>query len=1015
MFSVWTAAADNQLPNPGFEHDAAGYMIGDGCRFEERQPRFVPFGEKRALEIPFDASRDNQWDYCLRNDIGLFTPEVRVEADKEYIFEFKAKSNRDFVPLFCCEYAPFQGAISYVGRTETSVNLNREWQTIRIKVRGDTPRWSGFRIFRRLDRSPATPGEVLSLADFYFGPAGERQKGAPEELSASLSFHGDPMYLCRHPGDAPFTVDILLLNHGTQEVKKNIDFTLIGKEDGKVVRSFRKEVTFRPGRSSASFSLDIPDHNGVLKLAGAIDGKPLINALKFTVAPKIQPRKGELPIEFGINHIPSVPEPRFSIDLQMRMFSEGGFRYIRSWDTGNAFMWFRIEPKEGVFDWNRTDHMVEMAEKNGLEIFPVVAGEFALNTDQLPLGTKKPYGHNLPNWVCMKSKLIPFPNSCFGPGLKSVLPPMEVFNRMVEEMGQRYKGKIHLWEILNESELYLSPEMYIPYLQSAYRILKRIDPANIIIGGGLTGDFGSDISKGLLHFLEKGGMDYTDGLSFHPYGSLYEDQGGRMPSDMLFRNVDETFRKIGRKIPLWNTEVYYLSPQSIGGGSYHVGPVFHPGYLIRRTLIDASKGVAAIMALPGSYYLENLINDNVTGPLIGSMFANRLIPSDKYVASAVFAETLRNLKFDRIVDLPGLCRCYVFANDTKCVALLFALNPHPDDHRKIRFPDGSGVKRRNILGNPLSEKEQNMTPIPIYLIADSSEKLYSYLKALRVEGAEAVQFRGMRVTEKNDQLFLTVDAIPVFGEMLAVEGIPPVRISATQNPLRILLPRDWKPANREKREGTLEIAGQRHSFRVSREFDVPELSAAPTAQSGLDSSAWRGGLEVHPWHARARLGHFGGKLYFSVVVNDLTPFRRTDATQESLWQSDSIELFIDTIPFQEMKFARYAMKGGPTRHLYFAPPTGKHSALAGGASQEELQQINYQFMPQKSGYRFFAEIDPALFGGERGKPFGFDYAMNDWDESGRRNPSMSGFRDQCVNRMTFNVLNFVKRDTTTKR
>ena len=43
-------------------------------------------------------------------------------------------------------------------------------------------------------------------------------------------------------------------------------------------------------------------------------------------------------------------------------------------------------------------------------------------------------------------------------------------------------------------------------------------------------------------------------------------------------------------MPLWNTELYYLNPQSEGGSDAFSGPVVPPGWLARRYLLDTANG-----------------------------------------------------------------------------------------------------------------------------------------------------------------------------------------------------------------------------------------------------------------------------------------------------------------------------------------------------------------------------------------------------------------------------------------
>jgi len=96
-------------------------------------------------------------------------------------------------------------------------------------------------------------------------------------------------------------------------------------------------------------------------------------------------------------------------------------------------------------------------------------------------------------------------------------------------LAQRYKGRVAAYEIWNEPNLHYEwgnlapdPVSYTEMLKVAYTAIKKVDPAAVVISGGLatTGD-GSLTADSDLTFLEEmyqaGARGYFDALGSHPY------------------------------------------------------------------------------------------------------------------------------------------------------------------------------------------------------------------------------------------------------------------------------------------------------------------------------------------------------------------------------------------------------------------------------------------------------------------------------------------------------------------
>ena len=106
-----------------------------------------------------------------------------------------------------------------------------------------------------------------------------------------------------------------------------------------------------------------------------------------------------------------------------------------------------------------------------------------------------------------------------GAAAGSSTPPKESWRNYIRTVAERLKGKIQVYEIINEPNLVLWPKPYVEYLNIAKEEIRKADPKAKILGFGLTSDFGADSSK----WLKAGkGVQLPQALAiagFHPYDS----------------------------------------------------------------------------------------------------------------------------------------------------------------------------------------------------------------------------------------------------------------------------------------------------------------------------------------------------------------------------------------------------------------------------------------------------------------------------------------------------------------
>ena len=136
-------------------------------------------------------------------------------------------------------------------------------------------------------------------------------------------------------------------------------------------------------------------------------------------------------------------------EWQVEQFSKLGVKWNRV-----AFSWVVIQPEEKRYDWSAYDRIVNSCQKNGIEVLATLGGHF----DRPPV----------PAWA--------------GATLAEVIERHpERLRTFISAWVERFKGRIHYFEILNEPKVHhkgLTVRSYVEgVLGPGYRIIKSIDPS----------------------------------------------------------------------------------------------------------------------------------------------------------------------------------------------------------------------------------------------------------------------------------------------------------------------------------------------------------------------------------------------------------------------------------------------------------------------------------------------------------------------------------------------------------
>lgn len=178
-------------------------------------------------------------------------------------------------------------------------------------------------------------------------------------------------------------------------------------------------------------------------------------------------------------------------DRDLQLVKDAGFTWIK-----HSFAWVDIEGAgKGAFDWTWADHVVNAAERYGLDIVARVDKE--------------------PAWARKGATKGPIAN-------------YKDYGDFVAALASRYKGRIRAYEIWNEPNLgrewggQADAVEYVKMLKEAYQRIKQVDPNAMVVSAGLspTTSWGENVpdEEFLKRMYVAGAKPYFDVLGAHAAG-----------------------------------------------------------------------------------------------------------------------------------------------------------------------------------------------------------------------------------------------------------------------------------------------------------------------------------------------------------------------------------------------------------------------------------------------------------------------------------------------------------------
>jgi hypothetical protein len=153
-----------------------------------------------------------------------------------------------------------------------------------------------------------------------------------------------------------------------------------------------------------------------------------------------------------------------------------------------------------------------------------------------------------------------------------------------------FKGSVHYFDLWNEWDAHTgrttpgSADDYVALARLAYPAIKAANPAAIVLSGGISS---LGLSQGWpARFIEQGGLDFVDALSFHPYN--FQERGAGTPESSLAQ-LDRVHALADgatkRAVPIYVTEMGYPDFEGRGGVSEDVAAL----YLARFVLLASTR------------------------------------------------------------------------------------------------------------------------------------------------------------------------------------------------------------------------------------------------------------------------------------------------------------------------------------------------------------------------------------------------------------------------------------------
>lgn len=617
-----------------------------------------------------------------------------------------------------------------------------------------------------------------------------------------------------------------------------------------------------------------------------------------------------------------------SFEERFRMLGLMGCRLIRDWGGMYLTEWVNLEPEEGRFDFRVFDRCVNLIRQNGMEILPVFGRMYENWAPGQP--------EFRPEWL--KKKLIRIEKNPPGTDPKFVVkvPPMPIWRRYVEAIVKHAGKRISIYEIMNEPNLNMSPELYMQYMVPAAEIIRKEAPHATILGICATGDMNGRLGEYVQACTKLGALNYLDGVSFHPYDA--RQLSSITPADVQIAEL----RKITGNKPLYNTELYFLYDWPDVTDKFQQYRHVKAHHAACRFLIDLGEGLKQ-----GISIVEKTLWQDPLHPSYRFMnYATDRIPSEVFVAYNALAQHFEGAKPVKKLRLSPDVIAYVYRKEGKLIAALWNYTAKPGI-----TADLTPFQTMDLFGNPETAGVKEISESPFYLTprTRSEAEFLSQLESLklrichpstspiaRLVGDELHVTLHNAATEEQ-QVVLGVSGGGIRALRMVRAALPAKSSSSVTLPVRKVSP------GRQPAELMLYTNGT--TFRLP----VKIVSAGAIKRTFLLENA-DGTIDLQK-----------DKILITMNVRDTSDSGPTAG--RPLWKTDCVELFFDPAPFLLPEQHPDAHINKPGAFRLFVTPRDAQKLSGMGAVKPSNCRLTVN-RNDSSGYSFRLEIpvnsSPAL-------------------------------------------------------
>lgn len=802
-----------------------------------------------------------------------------------------------------------------------------------------------------------------------------------------------PEFLYDHGAKVP--LQIKAVNHEKKSYQQKVKFFVRDDFFNQVAETRILDVKLAPGEKK-TFQMELnASRYGAFDVTCNAPGIKGVQNGAFTVIGRYVAKKLDFNREFcvGINGgLEYYGPPTYEnygyyvwnapVERRLEQLARMGCRLIREHGGGyESTTWGMLESAPGKWDFSFLDHSLNLYGKYYITPFPCLGRISFLYRDfdrRLALSF-------WPEWVKPLRLITEHPaynwRSVHG---HIKLPPVELWERYVEQVASHAGKRITHYEIFNEPNGVMSAEDYFPYCQAAYRAIKKGNPAAKVVGLSVTSDFQAISDAFMQRFLQLGGAEWIDIAGFHPY--LGRQLSSAVAADDYIANLRNCLAVSGKVIPLWNTELYYLFDRKYSNRDYlQIGVRAH--HAATRFLTDLGEGVGQSTAVHVNQLWKSRLRPKLRKYSVQAMVEQ--IPGSTFVAYNFLARTLEGASplFKRKIS-PGVIFYAYRTRDGKAVATVW-------NYSGISgiSADLGAFEITDLFGNRLAAGSRELTGYPQFLFPRSgaADDFLERLERIRLSVRKPLRFSPVARLVSNDLLISchNIGGDSESGRLeIASAGLKLVA------PFRFhLLPGEgalWKlPVKRVGNEQIGKLRVRLVSKKNSEEEEV-QLVQNP----GTDA-----GTKVVMNQAEWKLSRRNGRVHVFVKVKDTTPFQ-PKLKCEPYWQ-DGVELFFDPAP-EKMPLEEPEKYHRSVYQMFLLPRVEQADAAV--ITRPVLPKSDIQFHRQllPNGYQLEISLPERRFFSSG--MIGFAVKVNDIMPDGRRKESSWGGKSLSQNRLSFGIV-----------